>query len=85
MPRVTVKERARALMADGEPRTIQRIAYELNAGYSTVAQLVREGLLVKVGHERKHHDPFPHKDRALVVDRRFARDGGQHATRVQAR
>jgi hypothetical protein len=51
MARTTVKERALALMSDGEPRTIRRIAYELNAGYSTVAQLVQEGLLVKIGRE----------------------------------
>jgi hypothetical protein len=47
--RTTVKERVLALMADGKPRTVRRIAYELEVGYSTVAQLVREGVLVKIG------------------------------------
>jgi hypothetical protein len=65
MHRSSVKERVLALMADGEPRTIRRIAYLLNVGYSTVAQLVRDGDLIKIG-EARSESPLQRRGQPVV-------------------
>jgi hypothetical protein len=71
--RSTVKDRALALMADGEPRTIRRIAFELGVSYTSVAKLMRQRVLVKIGEARKETKLQP-QGQAIVVHPKFARD-----------
>jgi hypothetical protein len=73
MERGNVKERALALMADGEPRTIRRIAYETGASYASIAQLMRERVLIKIGEARKEARLQP-KGQPILVHPKFARD-----------
>ena len=62
----TVKQRVAELMSDGQARSARRIAYLINASYGTVTQLIREGLLVKIGEMHREH-PFQRKGVPVVV------------------